>query len=96
MNEKFFALPKEKQQAIIHAGYRVFSRNSYKIYFDLFFIKNGSHHFNTYISLLSLVPPPEKSLFALLNILLTVWKNVYVFLTKYPFDFIRQLKPIIC
>lgn len=61
-----------------------------------FFIKNGSHHFNTYISLLSLVPPPEKSLFALLNILLTVWKNVYVFLTKYPFDFIRQLKPIIC
>lgn len=37
MNEKFFALPKEKQQAIIHAGYRVFSRNSYKIYFDLFF-----------------------------------------------------------
>ena len=30
MNEKFFALPKEKQQAIINAGYRVFSRNSYK------------------------------------------------------------------
>lgn len=37
MNEKFFALPKEKQQAIIHTEYRVFSRNSYKIYFDLFF-----------------------------------------------------------
>lgn len=30
MNEKFFALPKEKQQAIINAGYRVFSQNSYK------------------------------------------------------------------
>ena len=30
MNEKFFALPKEKQQRIINAGYRVFSRNSYK------------------------------------------------------------------
>ncbi len=30
MNERFFALPKEKQQAIIKAGYRVFSRNSYK------------------------------------------------------------------
>lgn len=30
MNERFFALPKEKQQAIINAGYRVFSRNSYK------------------------------------------------------------------
>lgn len=30
MNEKFFALPEEKQQAIINAGYRVFSRNSYK------------------------------------------------------------------
>ena len=30
MNEKFFALPKEKRQAIINAGYRVFSRNSYK------------------------------------------------------------------
>lgn len=25
MNERFFALPKEKQQAIINAGYRVFS-----------------------------------------------------------------------
>lgn len=31
MNERFFALPKEKQQAIINAGYRVFSQNSYKI-----------------------------------------------------------------
>lgn len=30
MNERFFALPEEKQQAIINAGYRVFSRNSYK------------------------------------------------------------------
>lgn len=30
MNEKFFSLPEEKQQAIINAGYRVFSQNSYK------------------------------------------------------------------
>lgn len=30
MNEKFFALPQEKQQAMINAGYRVFSQNSYK------------------------------------------------------------------
>lgn len=30
MNEKFFALPKEKQNTIINAGYRVFSQNSYK------------------------------------------------------------------
>lgn len=30
MNERFFHLPKEKQQAIINAGYRVFSRNSYR------------------------------------------------------------------
>ena len=30
MNEKFFSLPEEKRQAIINAGYRVFSRNSYK------------------------------------------------------------------
>ena len=30
MNEKFFSLPMEKQQAIINAGYRVFSQNSYK------------------------------------------------------------------
>lgn len=30
MNEKFFALVPEKQQAILNAGYRVFSRNSYK------------------------------------------------------------------
>lgn len=30
MNEKFFALPKEKQETIINAGYRVFSQNSYK------------------------------------------------------------------
>lgn len=30
MNEKFFSLPKEKQLAIINAGYRVFSQNTYK------------------------------------------------------------------
>lgn len=30
MNEKFFSLPAEKQQAIMNAGYRVFSQNSYK------------------------------------------------------------------
>lgn len=30
MNQKFFSLPIEKQQAIINAGYRVFSQNSYK------------------------------------------------------------------
>lgn len=30
MNEKFFALPEEKQQRIINAGYDVFSKNSYK------------------------------------------------------------------
>ena len=30
MNEKFFSLPIEKQEAIINAGYRVFSENSYK------------------------------------------------------------------
>lgn len=30
MNQKFFSLPKEKQQTIINAGYRVFSQNSYK------------------------------------------------------------------
>lgn len=30
MNEKFFSLPEEKQQAIINAGYRVFSQNTYK------------------------------------------------------------------
>ena len=30
MNEKFFSLPVEKQQAIINAGYKVFSQNSYK------------------------------------------------------------------
>ncbi|MDD6211555.1 MAG: TetR/AcrR family transcriptional regulator [Clostridiales bacterium] len=30
MNERFFALPKEKQQTIINAGYRVFSQNTYK------------------------------------------------------------------
>ena len=28
MNERFFSLPAEKQQAIINAGYRVFSQNS--------------------------------------------------------------------
>lgn len=30
MNEKFFALPKERRQAILNAGYRVFSQNTYK------------------------------------------------------------------
>lgn len=30
MNEKFFSLPAEKQQAIVNAGYQVFSQNSYK------------------------------------------------------------------
>ena len=30
MNERFFLLPEEKRQAIINAGYRVFSQNSYK------------------------------------------------------------------
>ncbi len=30
MNDKFFALPQEKQQAILNAGYRVFSQNTYK------------------------------------------------------------------
>ena len=30
MNNKFFNLPKEKQNAIINAGYRVFSENNYK------------------------------------------------------------------
>ena len=30
MNDKFFSLPAEKQQAILNAGYRVFSGNAYK------------------------------------------------------------------
>lgn len=30
MNERFFSLSKEKQNAILNAGYRVFSQNSYK------------------------------------------------------------------
>lgn len=30
MNEKFFTLPEEKRQAIINAGFRVFSQNTYK------------------------------------------------------------------
>lgn len=30
MNEKFFSLPEEKQQAILNAGYHVFAQNSYK------------------------------------------------------------------
>lgn len=30
MNDKFFSLPKVKQEAIINAGFRVFSENSYK------------------------------------------------------------------
>ena len=30
MNDKFFTLPEAKQEAIINAGFRVFSQNSYK------------------------------------------------------------------
>lgn len=30
MNKRFFSLPVEKQQAIINAGYKVFSQNAYK------------------------------------------------------------------
>lgn len=30
MNERFFSLPAQRQQAILNAGYRVFSQNSYK------------------------------------------------------------------
>lgn len=30
MNDKFFSLPQAKQAAILNAGYRVFSQNSYK------------------------------------------------------------------
>ena len=30
MNEKFFALPKDKQERIINAGYKVFASNTYK------------------------------------------------------------------
>lgn len=30
MNDKFFSLPIEKQEAIVNAGFRVFSQNSYK------------------------------------------------------------------
>ena len=30
MNEKFFSLPKERQEAMINAGFRVFSQNSYR------------------------------------------------------------------
>ncbi len=30
MNEKFFSLPQDRQQAILNAGFRVFSQNSYK------------------------------------------------------------------
>ena len=30
MNAKFFDLPEEKRHAILNAGYRVFSRNSYR------------------------------------------------------------------
>ena len=30
MNPKFYSLPEEKRQAILNAGYRVFSRNDYK------------------------------------------------------------------
>ena len=30
MNDKFYALPKEKQDRILNAGFRVFSKNTYK------------------------------------------------------------------
>ena len=30
MNEKFYSLPQEKQDRILNAGFRVFSKNSYK------------------------------------------------------------------
>lgn len=30
MNEKFFSLPEAKRQAVLNAGYRVFSQNSYQ------------------------------------------------------------------
>ncbi len=30
MNEKFFALPQERQEQIINAAYEMFSRDSYK------------------------------------------------------------------
>lgn len=30
MNEKFYSLPEEKRQRIIHAGFHVFSQNTYK------------------------------------------------------------------
>ena len=30
MNPKFFSLPEEKQYAIVNAGFRVFSRNTYR------------------------------------------------------------------
>lgn len=30
MNQKFFSLPQERQQAILNAGFRVFAQNSYK------------------------------------------------------------------
>ena len=30
MNKKFFSLPEQKRRAILNAGYRVFSQNSYK------------------------------------------------------------------
>lgn len=30
MNEKFFSLPQDRQQAILNAGFRVFAANSYK------------------------------------------------------------------
>lgn len=30
MNQRFFSLPAEKQQATINAGHRLFSQNSYK------------------------------------------------------------------
>ncbi len=48
MNEKFFQLPKEKQERIINAGFYVFSKNSYKKSF-IFFYGTGALklHWNT-------------------------------------------------
>ena len=44
MNERFFSLPAEKQQAIINAGYRVFSQNSFDIpmmYREMYWASEG-------------------------------------------------------
>ena len=47
MNEKFYALPQDKQDRILNAGFRVFSKNSYKkspmleMYQDMFLASEG-------------------------------------------------------